>query len=149
MKKVAPKNYKMLLKTAMKDIVGKTYEEFFEEVNYVIEIINAKIKSGWATPDDLEYYYLSEELLEGISRDGSSSSTQSRSMNENMEALKHEFVKSNFMKNFIFNNNFQHIYESYFDAKIQKMSKRSKWELKMKKGEYWEHLCIFRSLKKR
>ena len=124
MKKVAPKNYKMLLKTAMKDIVGKTYEEFFEEVNYVLEITDTKIKSGWATPDDLEYYYKSAELLNKIFKRSSIDFGQKKSENENIKKIRKEFVKSNFMKNFIFDDNFRYVYEVYFDSKIHERKRK-------------------------
>lgn len=126
MKKVAPKNYKMLLKTAMKDIVGKTYEEFFEEVNYVIEIINAKIKSGWATPDDLEYYYRCTRILNEIPQDELKMMGVSPTSEDIKKIVKEDFRKSKFVNNFIFNGDLKELYVFYFKNKINELNEKEK-----------------------
>lgn len=79
-----------------------------------------KEAKGWIQPLELEYYYKCAKILNRIPADISEGIGIKHIEEKDIEEIKSDkFINSNFMKNFIFDNNLRAIYIKYFQAKIE------------------------------
>ena len=79
-----------------------------------------KEAKGWIQPLELEYYYKCAKILNRIPADISEGIGIKHIEEKNIEEIKSDkFINSNFMKNFIFDNNLRAIYIKYFQAKME------------------------------
>ena len=75
---------------------------------------------GWIQPLVLEYYYKCAKILNRIPADISEGIGIKHIEEKDIEEIKSDkFINSNFMKNFIFDNNLRAIYIKYFQAKME------------------------------
>lgn len=69
---------------------------------------------------ELEYYYKCAKILNRIPADISEGIGIKHIEEKDIEEIKSDkFINSNFMKNFIFDNNLRAIYIKYFQAKME------------------------------
>lgn len=79
-----------------------------------------KETKGWIQPLELEYYYKCAKILNRIPADISEGIGIKHIEEKDIEEIKSDkFINSNFMKNFIFDNNLRAIYIKYFQAKME------------------------------
>ena len=79
-----------------------------------------KEAKGWIQPLELEYYYKCAKILNRIPADISEGIGIKHIEEKDIEEIKSDrFINSNFMKNFIFDNNLRAIYIKYFQAKME------------------------------
>lgn len=79
-----------------------------------------KEAKGWIQPLELEYYYKCAKILNRIPVDISEGIGIKHIEEKDIEEIKSDkFINSNFMKNFIFDNNLRAIYIKYFQAKME------------------------------
>ena len=79
-----------------------------------------KEAKGWIQPLELEYYYKCAKILNRIPADISEGIGIKHKEEKDIEEIKSDkFINSNFMKNFIFDNNLRAIYIKYFQAKME------------------------------
>lgn len=79
-----------------------------------------KEAKGWIQPLELEYYYKCAKILNRIPADISEGIGIKHIEGKDIEEIKSDkFINSNFMKNFIFDNNLRAIYIKYFQAKME------------------------------
>ena len=79
-----------------------------------------KEAKGWIHPLELEYYYKCAKILNRIPADISEGIGIKHIEEKDIEEIKSDkFINSNFMKNFIFDNNLRAIYIKYFQAKME------------------------------
>ena len=79
-----------------------------------------KEAKGWIQPLELEYYYKCAKILNRIPAARSEGIGIKHIEEKDIEEIKSDkFINSNFMKNFIFDNNLRAIYIKYFQAKME------------------------------
>ena len=126
MEKVVPKDYKMLFALGRQALTEERKEEALEKLVRCFNITEAKINSGWATPDDLEYYYRCTRILNEIPQDELKMMGVSPTSEDIKKIVKEDFRKSKFVNNFIFNGDFKELYVFYFKNKINELNEKEK-----------------------
>ena len=107
MGEIAPQSYRMLFKRAT---------ELFQ----IYKLMKEKEAKGWIQPLELEYYYKCAKILNRIPTDISEGIGIKHIEEKDIEEIKSDkFINSNFMRNFIFDNNLKAIYIKYFQAKME------------------------------
>ena len=119
MGKIAPQNYRMLFKRAT-ELFHKKNPDWCNEFFQVYKFMKEKEAGGWIQPLELEYYYKCAKILNRIPTDISEGIGIKHIEEKDIEEIrKAKFRNSNFMENFIFDNDLKAIYEKYFRTKMK------------------------------
>lgn len=119
MGKIAPQNYRMLFKRAT-ELFHKKNPDWCNEFFQVYKLMKEKEAGGWIQPLELEYYYKCAKILNRIPTDISEGIGIKHIEEKDIEEIrKAKFRNSNFMENFIFDNDLKAIYEKYFRTKMK------------------------------
>lgn len=119
MGKIAPQNYRMLFKRAT-ELFHKKNPDWCNEFFQVYKLMKEKEAGGWIQPLELEYYYKCAKILNRIPTDISEGIGIKHIEEKDIEEIrKDKFRNSNFMENFIFDNDLKAIYEKYFRTKMK------------------------------
>ena len=120
MGKIAPQSYRMLFKRATELFHQKKSPDWCNEFFQIYKLMKEKEAKGWIQPLELEYYYKCAKILNRIPADISEGIGIKHIEEKDIEEIKSDkFINSNFMKNFIFDNNLRAIYIKYFQAKME------------------------------
>lgn len=118
MGEIAPQSYRMLFKRATELFHQKKSPDWCNEFFQIYKLMKGKEAKGWIQPLELEYYYKCAKILNRIPADISEGIGIKHIEEKDIEEIKSDkFINSNFMKNFIFDNNLRAIYIKYFQAK--------------------------------
>lgn len=118
MGEIAPQSYRMLFKRATELFHQKKSPDWCNEFFQIYKLMKEKEAKGWIQPLELEYYYKCAKILNRIPADISEEIGIKHIEEKDIEEIKSDkFINSNFMKNFIFDNNLRAIYIKYFQAK--------------------------------
>ena len=119
MGKIAPQNYRMLFKRAT-ELFHKKNPDWCNEFFQIYKLMKEKETKKWIQPLELEYYYKCAKILNRIPADISEGIGIKHIEEKDIEEIKKaKFRNSNFMKNFIFDNDLKAIYEKYFRTKME------------------------------
>ena len=120
MGEIAPQSYRMLFKRATELFHQKKSPDWCNEFFQIYKLMKEKEAKGWIQPLELEYYYKCAKILNRIPTDISEGIGIKHIEEKDIEEIKSDkFINSNFMKNFIFDNNLRAIYIKYFQAKME------------------------------
>ena len=120
MGKIAPQSYRMLFKRATELFHQKKNPEWCNEFFQIYKLMKEKEARGWIQPLELEYYYKCAKILNRIPVDISERIGIKHIEEKDIEEIKiDQFINSNFMKNFIFDNNLKAVYIKYFQTKME------------------------------
>ena len=120
MGEIVPQSYRMLFKRATELFHQKKSPDWCNEFFQIYKLMKEKETKGWIQPLELEYYYKCAKILNRIPADISEGIGIKHIEEKDIEEIKSDkFINSNFMKNFIFDNNLRAIYIKYFQAKME------------------------------
>lgn len=120
MGEIAPQSYRMLFKRATELFHQKKSPDWCNEFFQIYKLMKEKEAKSWIQPLELEYYYKCAKILNRIPTDISEGIGIKHIEEKDIEEIKSDkFINSNFMKNFIFDNNLRAIYIKYFQAKME------------------------------
>lgn len=121
MGEISPQSYRMLFKRATELFHhNKKNPDWCNEFFQIYKLMKEKEAKGWIQPLELEYYYKCAKILNRIPADISERIGIKHIEEKDIEEIKiDKFINSNFMKNFIFDNNLRAIYVKYFQIKME------------------------------
>lgn len=121
MGEISPQSYRMLFKRATELFHhNKKNPDWCNEFFQIYKLMKEKEAKGWIQPLELEYYYKCAKILNRIPADISERIGIKHIEEKDIEEIKiDKFINSNFMKNFIFDNNLRAIYVKYFQTKME------------------------------
>lgn len=119
MGEIAPQSYRMLFKRATELFHQEKNSEWCNKFFQIYKLMKEKEARGWIQPLELEYYYKCAKILNRIPADISERMGIKHIEERDIEEIKiDKFSSSNFMKNFIFDNNLKLVYMKYFQEKM-------------------------------
>lgn len=120
MKKISPKNYKILFKHATRNFHEKKYVDSWKSFFEIYDMLIDRINGRWFQPIELEYCYRCAKIINMIPENVFIKEIPIIKEKDLKIIEKEDFKKSKFMKNFIFNDKIQELYLWYFRNKMEK-----------------------------